>query len=84
MLRTAITSVAMPASFFLRVAEPDKPNLDVKLQLSMLGHYALESLSDIFDPMFKAQRCNEEWKQRRNISFMYHDESPASILVSKD
>ena len=54
MLRTAIASVPMPASFFLRVAEPDKPNLDCKVQLSMQGYFSLESLSDIFDSMFKA------------------------------
>ena len=74
----------MPTSFFLRLTEPQKDNLNSKIQFSMAGSNTLGSLPEVFSDMFHAQNCNESYKQRRNISFEYHDGSTGSILVSKD
>jgi len=84
LLRTNCNSTTMPTSFFLRLIEPQKDNMDNKIQFSMVGMYALGPLPEVFAEMFDAQRCDESFKQRRNISFQYHDGAVASVLVSKD
>lgn len=44
----------------------------------------LGALPDVFAAMFEAQNAADGLKQRRNISFQYHDGNVGSILVSKD
>ena len=61
-LRTACNSVSMPTSFFLRLVEPQKDNLESKIQFSMAGTNKLGSLPEVFSDMFDSQRCDESFK----------------------
>jgi hypothetical protein len=74
----------MSPSFFLRITEPNKDGLESKLMLSWIHSNSIGSLPNVFNEMFEAQKCDESFKERRNISFQYHDGNRASILVSKD
>ena len=82
--RTSSNSITMTTSFFLRITEPNKDGLESKLMLSWAHNSSIGSLPNVFSEMFEAQRCDETFKERRNISFQYHDGAAASILVSKD
>lgn len=73
----------MPTSFFLRLIEPQKDNLEFKLQFG-LNHNTLGPLPEFFSEMFDSQKCDESFKQRRNIAFQHHDGAIASVVVSKD
>ena len=84
LLRTACNSVTMSTSFFLRITEPNKDGLDSKLMLSWIHNTSIGSLPNVVNEMFETQKCDESFKERRNISFQYHDGNAASILVSKD
>lgn len=50
----------------------------------MANDGTLGALPEVFVAMFVAQDAPDNLKQRRNISFQYHDGNVGSILVSKD
>ena len=50
----------------------------------MVGDQTLKSLPDLFSDMFDLQKCDESFKQRRNLSIQFHNDEIASVLVSKD
>lgn len=52
LLRTHHNSVNVPASFFLRIVEPSKENLECKVQLQMKSGYTLSSLPEVFQNLF--------------------------------
>ena len=83
-LRTDCTSSLLPVSFFLSIIEPVKESQESKIHFVMQGLNMLSSLPDTFKDMFDMQQCDESFKQRRNITFQYHDGETSSILVSKD
>ena len=84
LLRTSINYTPMPTSFFLRVIEPTKEFMESNIQLRMIGDLTLQSLPDIFSDMLGAQNCDESMMQLRNISFTYHNQNIASVILNKN
>lgn len=84
LLRTTVNSVTMPTSFFLRVIEPSKEFMESNLHFSMINGLTLESIPDIFSTMLGSQNCDESMMQLRNISFQYHNQNVANVIVNKD
>lgn len=50
----------------------------------MVDGKIIGGLPDFFSEMIESQQCDESFKKDRNMSFVYHDGSIVSILVSKD
>jgi hypothetical protein len=46
--------------------------------------YYLSSLPDAFSKLLSYKNVDESLKQRRNMSFKYHNGAIVSILISKD
>ena len=55
--------------FFLRLIGPNKDSMDSKMMFSWINNESIGSLPNVFSEMFEAQRCDDSFKERRNISF---------------
>jgi len=68
----------------MNVVEPSKESQPCQITLVMQGINTLGSLPDVFQTLLNYQKCDESFKQRRNMTFEFHDGQTCSILVSKD
>ena len=71
MLRSAYSSVDVPAAFFVSVTLPVKEAQNCALELSMVGLHLLSSLPDAFSNLitYSPLKVPESHIDRRNLTF---------------
>ena len=87
MLRSTMNqSFEMPTSLFLRSIEPSKDTKESKLQFTFADGLMSKNLPEIFVDYFEQQAPFDESirSEGRNLTFRYHDETMASILISRE
>ena len=87
LLRSAVNqSFDMPTSLFLRSIDPSKDTKESKLQFSFAAGLMTRNLPEIFEDLFLQQKPFDESirSEGRNLTFRYHDNTMASILISRE